>query len=582
MWESKKEIDILVDVLHQRAGETGDKTALLFLEQGEEENDKLTFADLDRDARQIASYLQSMCQPGERAMLIYPSGLDFVRAFYGCLYSGIIPIPTNPPGRNSSMQRLHMISKDAQASIALTTPEIVKLFDQEIKEFPELRSLKWISHDTFSSGLTSPWRRPNITLDSLAFIQYTSGSTTTPKGVTISFRNLSYNKNIIRELRKRELSADSVIVTWPPLFHDMGLLRGVIQGVFDNNLSVLMSPIAFMQRPARWLEAITKYKGTFSGGPNFSYEVCANKVSQEELAQLDLSSWKVASNGGEPIRIESQDRFARKFADCGFKYEAFYPCYGLAEATLLVSFYGGNLKPMAYPANRTALGEGRIDSCQSVEENCQLLVNCGPPILSTKIAIVDPETRLRCLPNKVGEIWVSGDNVGQGYWNRPEETERTFRARINDTEEGPFMRTGDLGFVHNGDLYVTGRYKDLIIIRGRNYYPQDIEYTVEKSHPVLQAGGGAAFNVNVGGYDQVIVLHEVRRQYKDYPDFDKVIKKIRLEVAKEHGLRVRAVVLIKHGTIPKTSSGKVMHHESRNKFLANELDILAEWRTPLR
>jgi acyl-CoA synthetase (AMP-forming)/AMP-acid ligase II len=582
MCESNKEIDILVDVLCQRAREARDKTVLLFLEQGEEEKDKLTYGDLDRDARKIASFLLSISKPGERALLIYPSGLDFVRAFYGCLYSGIIPIPTNPPGRNSSMQRLLRISKDAQASIALTTNEFVKYFDQEIKEFPDLRSLKWISHDNFASGLASLWKKPDITPDSIAFIQYTSGSTTTPRGVMISYRNLSCNKNLIRELRKRELSADSVIVTWPPLFHDMGLLRGVIQCVFDNNLSVLMSPIAFMQRPVRWLEAITKYKGTFSGGPNFSYDVCVNKVTPNKLAQLDLSSWKVASNAGEPIRIETQDRFARKFANCGFEYEAFYPCYGLAEATLLVSGYGGKGRSLTYPANRTALEEGRIDNCDPADKNCRPLVNCGPPLLDTKIAIIDPKTRLRCLPGKVGEIWISGDNIGQGYWNQPDETERTFRARIKDTGEGPFVRTGDIGFLHNGDLYVTGRFKDLIIIRGRNYYPQDIEFTVEKSNPVLQPGGGAAICVNVDGYEQVVVLQEVKRQYEEYPDFDEVIKKIRIEIAKEHGIRIHTVVLIKRGTIPKTSSGKIMRHESYNKFMANDLEIVAEWRAPIR
>ena len=576
-----KEIDLLVDVLQQRAQSDADKLAFIYLEQGEEESERLTFAELDRTARQIADCLLGVSRPGERALLIYPSGLDFVKAFYGCLYAGVIPIPTNKPGRNRSVQRLQVIGKDSQASMCLTTPEFLTLFRQQIQEFPEFNSLKWVSQEALEAGSESSWRRPEVDPESIAFIQYTSGSTRTPRGVVINYQNLSCNKDMIREGRGAELTPESIMVNWPPQFHDMGLIAGVIQGVFDAHLSVLISPIAFMQRPTRWLEAITKYRGTFSGGPNFAYELCVRKVTDEELLKLDLSSWKTAFNSAEPIRVQTQDLFVRKFSACGFEYEAFHPCYGLADATLVVSGYGGARETLVLPVERTALEEGKVVRCEPAEEiNFRLLVNCGQPLGNAEVVIVDPLTRERCEQDRIGEIWVSGDNIGEGYWNRPEDTEIYFQARIKNSEEGPFLRTGDLGFMQDGDLYVTGRYKDMIIVRGRNYYPQDIEFTVEKCHPAMQLGGGAAFRVTADSYEQLVVVQELKHQYEGSTDLDDVIKGIRLAIAREHGIRASTIILIRRGTIPKTSSGKIMRYECYNLFVENKLKVLAEWRAP--
>ncbi len=578
----KSPTPILVDALRQRAQDQPDKTAFIYLDQGEVESARLTFAELDRSARNIAARLQTLAQPGDRALLLYPSGLEFVQGFYGCLYAGIIPIPSNPPRINRSPLRLQSIVNDAQAALALSTPTFMKDLPRRIQQIPELEALHWIDHQDFDSLSDPGWQPPDLTPDSLAFIQYTSGSTASPRGVMISHRNLSYNHDVVADGRKRELSPDAVILGWTPIFHDMGLIMSVIQGVYDANLSVMMSPIAFMQRPARWLEAITQYKATITGGPNFCFDQCSEKVTPQERANLDLSSWKLAYNSAEPVRAQTQDRFYETFAQCGFKYETFYPCYGLAEATLLVSIYGNQKKTLTFPADRAALEEGRIvEADPEGGVNTHHLVNCGQPILEVQAAIVDPATQLRCPPGQVGEIWISADNVGQGYWNRPQDTQYYFQAMIQDTGEGPFMRTGDLGFIHQGDLFVTGRLKDLIIVRGRNYYPQDFELTVEKAHPALEPGGSAAFGVKVGGAEQLVVVSEIKREYRKSPQLDEAIKKIRLAIANDQGIRAYAVVLIRPHSLPKTSSGKIMRTAATQQFLNDELNLIQEWRAPV-
>jgi acyl-CoA synthetase (AMP-forming)/AMP-acid ligase II len=568
-----------VEALLNRAKVEPDRLAFIFLEQGEVEAERLTFTELDRGAREIAAYLQTISEPGERALLIYPTSLDFVKAIYGCLYAGIIPVPTNPPGLNRSARRLDTIAKDAQARLALSTPEFLKAFEHRDEHFPELHGLQWVNHASFKAHPDLAWQKPDLSPQKIAFIQYTSGSTSIPKGVMVSYRNLWHNHEHERDFRKHEMGEDSVNVTWAPIFHDMGLILGIFEGVFDGNLSVLLTPVAFIQKPVRWLNAISKYHGTFSGGPNFAYEVCVNKTSPEERQGLDLSSWRLAYNGAEPVRPETQANFSQMFASCGFKPEVFGPCYGLAEATIIVSGYAGAKKTLTLPVRRDSLEQGKIVPCDPNDcRNCQDLVDCGPPLAGIQAAIVNPVTCMRCPPGEVGEIWISGGNNAEGYWNRPKETEATFRAVIKDTGEGPFLRTGDLGFIQEGDLYVTGRIKDMIIIRGRNYYPQDIELTVEKCHPAIQPGGGAAFSIHLNGTEHLAIVFEVREKYRGGQTWEEIIQKVRAEVAREHGIRAYAVSLISRATISKTSSGKIMRSECRNAFLNNQLETIAEWR----
>lgn len=571
-----------VEILQRRAAETPNRLSHMLLGATEAENQSLTYSQLDAEVKKMAAYLQSVAEPGQRALLVYPTSLDFVIAMYACLYAGVIPIPTNPPGMNRSAQRLEAIARDAQAALVLTTPEYQRAFLLEAEQFPQFAALKWVTRETVEAGGAHSLQIPKITPQSIAFMQYTSGSTNIPKGVIISYRNLSYNAHAIRQTRKYELSEESTALNWAPLFHDMGLLVSVFQTVIDGTKSLMMSPIMFMQNPVSWLRGIHKYRVTASGAPNFAYELCIHKIPPEKCEGLDLSSWKLAYNSAEPVRAETQEAFAKKFAPFGFRPEAFAPCYGLAEATLEVSAYTGEPKTITLTIKRSDFEEGKITPVESAEEkNTLTMVSSGAPLADIRVLIADPHTRKRRADDEVGEVWLAGGNIAEGYWNRPEDTKHTFGAHTSDTHEGPFLRTGDLGFMHDGHLYITGRLKDLLIVRGRNYYPQDIEITVEKTHPALRPGGGAAFSITENGTERLVVVHETQRREMEGVDWNEVIKAIRANIAREHGIRAHAVVLIRRATIAKTSSGKIMRSEMKRQFLANELQVVAEWRAPV-
>jgi len=571
-----------IDALQQRAQEDPDRLSHLILGAKEEENHGYTYSQLDRAVKEMAAYLQRVAEPGERALIVHPTGLEFITAMYACLFAGVIPIPTNPPGMNRSAQRLDAIARDARAALVLTTPEYQKAFMDSADQFPDLAALKWVTRDALRQASGFSWQPRTVRPEDTAFIQYTSGSTNVPKGVVISYRNFSHNMHALHATRGREYSRDdSVGLIWTPLFHDMGLLIGVFLALVDRTPSLLMSPIQFMTNPLLWLRAIQKYKATGSGGPNFAYDLCVNKIPLEKCEGLDLSTWKIAYNSAEPVRAETQSRFAKKFSAFGFDPRAFAPSYGMAETTLVISFYTGEEKTLVQRINRNDFEQGKIVLTESNDPKEYVeAVSSGKPLVDYDVAIVNPHTRRRCEANEVGEIWVNGDSVGEGYWNRPEETERTFGARIEGEEGGPYLRTGDLGFLHMGHLYVAGRLKDLVIVRGRNYYPQDVELTVERTHPLLRQGGGAAFAVSAGNTEGLVAVHEVQRREADGVNWDEVIKQIRANIAREHGVRASAVVLIRKSSLPKTSSGKIMRSETRRKFLENELEIVAEWRAP--
>jgi acyl-CoA synthetase (AMP-forming)/AMP-acid ligase II len=568
-----------VEVLQKRAQQTPDRLSHLLLGMTENEDQSLTYSQLDAAVRRMAAHLQSVAEPGQRALLVYPTGLDFITGMFACLYAGIIPIPTNPPGLNRSAVRLEAIAQDAQASLVLTNQEFQTAFQSMADQFPNFAALKWVTRESDTGGHSL--QIPHITPQTTAFIQYTSGSTNIPKGVVISYRNLSQNIHALRQTRKTEYSDDSVILTWTPLYHDMGLLIGIFLTPMDGTPSILMPTIQFMKNPLNWLRNIQKYKATASGGPNFAYDLCVNKIPIEKCEGLDLSSWKIAYNSAEPVRAETQAKFAEKFSQFGFDPRVQAPCYGMAETTLVISFYIGEPKTVTYRCNRADFEEGKLVPPKSDDPRDTVeLVSSGIPLVDYQIAIVNPKTLERCQPDEVGEVWIHGDSVGEGYWNRPEDTKHTFGAHIAETHEGPFLRTGDLGFMQGGHLYITGRLKDLLIVRGRNYYPQDIEATVEATHPVLRAGGGAAFAVSEDNVEQLIVVHEVQRRDVEGLDFNDLIKQIRANIAREHGIRAHAVVLIRRASISKTSSGKIMRSETKRLYLDNGLEIVAQWRAP--
>jgi acyl transferase domain-containing protein/acyl-CoA synthetase (AMP-forming)/AMP-acid ligase II/acyl carrier protein len=519
--------------------------------------------------------LQKMGATGERALVLYPPGLEYVAAFFGCLYAGIVVVPAYPPRLNQKLLRLQNIFSDAQAKIALTTRSILSGIERHFMAAPELSDLQWLIDEDVPLSIESEWQEPVVTSDSLAFIQYTSGSTGSARGVMLSHGNLMHNLSVIRV--GFQIPPETIAVFWLPSYHDMGLIGGVLEPMYVNAPGILMSPASFLQQPIRWLQAITRYKGTISGAPNFAYQLCVDRIAPEQRASLDLSSWGVAFCGAEPIRHETLERFAEAFEPCGFRKEAFYPCYGLAEATLLVSGTVGPAVPKSIAVKRDMLEQGRVVQATTDEQGVRTLVGCGNALLDQRIIIADSEAFTRRLPDRVGEIWVSGPSVGLGYWNRLQETEKTFTAYLKDTGEGPFLRTGDLGFVNDGKLFVTGRLKDLIIIRGRNHYPEDIERTVEQLHPALRIDHGAAFSVELAGEERLVVVYEVERKYRN-SELVEVFSAIRRAVAADHELQVYAVVLVRTLSIPKTSSGKIKRQDCRRKFLEGNLKVVQEWR----
>ncbi|NEP61535.1 MAG: AMP-binding protein, partial [Symploca sp. SIO2G7] len=572
----KHQFSTLVDLLRYRSLHQPDRIAYTFLLDGEISSISLTYQELDQKARGIAAVLQRQGFTGERALLLYPPGLEFVAAFFGCLYAGVIAVPVYPPKRNHHSNRLQGIVTDAQAKIVLTTKSILSNFDQALTEKITLATLCCIVTDEIDSNQVNDWQPLPIDTETLAFLQYTSGSTGTPKGVMVSHGNLLHNLSLI--YRCFEHTPNSRGVIWLPLYHDMGLIGGVLQPIYGGFPVTLMSPVAFLQKPIRWLQAISRYKATTSGGPNFAYEFCVNKIKPEQLASLDLSSWEVAFTGAEPVRVQTLERFAQTFAACGFRQQAFYPCYGMAETTLLVS---GGLKakaPIIQFVDGTELSQNRVVSNVDSHRNSQKIVGCGNSWFDQKIAIVNPESLTECKDTEVGEIWVSGGSVAQGYWRQIKQTEQTFRAHLADTGKGPFLRTGDLGFLLDGELFVTGRIKDVIIIRGQNYYPQDIELTVQKSHPALRVDCGAAFTVEYQDSERLVIAQEVERRYLRNLEVEEVIGAIRQEIVQEHALQPFAILLLKTSSTPKTSSGKIQRYACKAGFLENSLDVVGEWR----
>jgi acyl-CoA synthetase (AMP-forming)/AMP-acid ligase II len=550
---------------------------------------------LNRQARAIGALLQTYGARGERVLLLYPTGLEFIAAFFGCLYAGAIAVPVPPPNLaqpQKTLLRLPTIANDAKPSMALTTSSILSRVESLFAQTPELQTMRPLASDKVAISLARDWQDPAVTGNSLALLQYTSGSTTTPRGVMVSHRNLIRNSSNVQGAF--EVTSDTVSVTWLPAFHDMGLTNGIIQPLLEGRRCYLMSPQSFLQRPLRWLQAISRYRAAVSGGPNFAYELCIRRTTPEQREALDLSSWYAAYNGAEPVRADTLRRFTATFASCGFRPRFFYPCYGLAEATLIVS--GGRLheEPVLCTAEAIALERNRIVETSEGQRNARTLVGCGHAMPGTRIVIVDPETSTPCAPDAVGEIWVSGPTIAHGYWNRHEETDRTFQAGLAGGGAGPFLRTGDLGFLRDGELFVTGRLKDLIIIDGRNVYPQDIELTVEQSHPAMRPGCCAAFSVD-SNEERLIIAAEVDRRYqsglhdgrnaqgmearapangRSPLDVDAVVRAIRRAVAEEHDMRAHAVVLLRAGSIPRTPSGKVQRRVCKASFLNGTLGQL--------
>jgi acyl-CoA synthetase (AMP-forming)/AMP-acid ligase II len=564
--------DTLVTLLRTRSAEQPGTQAAAFLDDARDAVDAVTYAELDRKARAIGAALQRAGAASERVLLLFAPGLEFVAAFFGCLYGGAVAVPAYPP-RPRTLGRLRAMVDDARPIVILSTTDVHALVAEYLAEEPGLAALPWLLSDTLEiAPLAEQWATPLVRPGDLAFLQYTSGSTSIPRGVMVTHRNLLDNAALIQAAFGT--TADSVGVSWLPLYHDMGLIGGILQPIYAGFRLTLMSPLTFLQRPYRWLEAISKTGATVSGGPNFGYDLAVRKITEEQRASLDLSRWQVAFSGAEPVRAETIRRFTETFAECGFRPEAWYPCYGLAEATLFVTGGPAGRGARFLTVSAAALEKGRAEPGQQGEAT-RTLVACGQQWPEHGVLIVDPETQEPKAAGEVGEIWVSGASVAEGYWGREAESDEIFRARPNGTDAGLYLRTGDLGFLDRDDVFITGRIKDLIIVDGRNHYPQDVEQTVEAAHVALRENGSAAFSVENGAEERLIVVAEVEREHmpgrKGAAPVSEILAAARRAVAEQQQVALRELVLIKTGHLLRTTSGKVQRRACRQAYLEGTL-----------
>jgi acyl-CoA synthetase (AMP-forming)/AMP-acid ligase II len=564
-----------VELLQLKAQEQPKDLAFTYLNENGGQEATLSFHELNCRAKAVGGYLQSVAKPGERVLLFFPSGLDFIVSFFGCLYAGLIAIPVFPGKREVSLKNIQRIILDAQVTVCLTNKPIYLKINNFHFQNTHLTNLPWKLIEDLAYQNEFDWDQPTIHKNDLALLQYTSGSTGHPKGVMVSHENLISNSEMIRV--GFEHTKETVFVGWLPLFHDMGLVGNVLQPLYLGIHSVLMAPSTFVANPFLWLQAISKYRGTTSGGPNFSYDLCANKITPEEAATLDLSSWENAFIGAEPIFACTMEKFHQTFKPCGFRWDAFYPCYGMAEATLFIS---GGKKSDPPTLHKTKKNEFKDSSGISPAEDKKMektYIGCGKTWLDQEALVVDPETLLPCSENQEGEVWVRGDNVTQGYWNQPLETNKTFNNFVDDGR-GPYLRTGDLAFINQGELFITGRIKDIIIINGRNHYPQDIEKTVERSHPSIRMHSIAAFSVEKETSERLAIGCEVKRKYVRNYDFEEIYCSIRTAIFENHAIDTTAIVLLKPGSIPKTSSNKIKRGLCRKYFSNGGFNKIGQWK----
>ncbi|MGB3402922.1 MAG: fatty acyl-AMP ligase [Microcoleaceae cyanobacterium] len=570
----------LVELLRDRAASEPTQLAYTFLADGQTESGDLTYQQLDQQAAAIAAQLQTQITPGERVLVVYPysAGLEFIAAFFGCLYAGAIAVTINPPTKSETIPKVIERLNDCEASVVLTTQSFLTQLKHYLSKKPELsaavNSVPWVATDTLPLSIAVGWKQPAITPETIAFLQYTSGSTGQPKGVMVTHSNVLHNSAIIHQCFGHTPNSQGVI--WLPMFHDMGLIGGVIQPLYGKFPVALMSPIALIKQPLRWLEAISRYQATTSGGPNFAYDLVCRQVKPDQLKKLDLSHWQVAFSGAEPVRPQTLERFAQTFAPCGFRPEAFYPCYGMAETTLLISGGVKTVAPVVEWVDSVALEENQVNFVDSQHPNARGIVSCGRTWQGDEVAFINPETLTAMADLQVGEIWFRGAGVGLGYWNKPEETQNTFQAYLG--QQGPFLRTGDLGFLHNGELFITGRIKEMMILWGRNRYPHEIEQTVEQSHPALRPDCSAAFSIELEGEERLVVAAEVERRFFRQLNSTAVIEAIREAINTHHTVDVYSVVLLKPASIPKTSSGKIQRRACRQQFLEGSLKTIAQWQ----
>ncbi|MGE7437196.1 fatty acyl-AMP ligase [Kitasatospora sp. NPDC001175] len=565
----------LTEILARRAEETPDQVAYVHLVNGEEPGEQTTYRELHDAVRGRAAALARLAGSTPSAVLMYPTCLEFIRGWLACATAGLQGAPVQVPTREYGVQRLRGIADDAGTTLVLTTRAVREQVLADFGGLPDLAGLELIATDELpASG--EPARLPGVSLSDVALLQYTSGSTGSPKGVMVTHANFWANAEETDALWP--VGDDGVMVSWLPFFHDMGLMLGVVLPLWSGHPAYLMGPEAFIRRPARWVEALSRFRGTHTAAPNFAYDLVVRSGGPRH--PVDLSHWRVAINGAEPVRAATVERFTEAFAEYGLPPAAMAPAYGLAENTLKVAGCPPEIRAAALRLDAEALRTGRVVPVPAADERGEdrptaSVVSCGTVVGDTRVRIVDPATGRAVGSDRVGEIWVDGPCVTAGYIGREEETERVFRARITG-EEGAvtYLRTGDMGFVRGDELYVTGRLKDLIIIKGRNHYPQDIERTVESSHPLLRPASSAAFPVEDGEREAVVVVVEADTAVLKRMAEDEMVAAVREAVRRNHRIDLDEVVLIRRGNLPKTTSGKVRRRYCRDLYLAGRLQRL--------
>jgi len=578
--DTSAELPTLVAIVRHHAKHFPEDEAFTFLVDGDSKRDTITYAELDRRARAIAALIRKNAEPGDRALLLFPPGTDYITSFFGALYAGVIAVPAYPPDPNPkrlkrTLPRLQAIVADSGSTVILTDSMINRMAKGLFGLAPEFATMTWLPTDKLEDGLEDGWEAPNIYTDSIAFLQYTSGSTGTPRGVMLTHANLLAEIEAVHEKFGHE--PNSIATHWLPPYHDMGLIGAILTPIHGAFPALLMSPMAFLRRPKRWLNAIasTPDRRVSAGGPNFAFELMLRKTKPEERAALNLAQWKVAYTGAEPIRASTLRKFEEAFAVAGFEPTHHYPCYGLAEATLLVTGadHWGTAVTESFDAD--ALHQRKI-APPSSPEKARELVSSGSVAPNHVLKVIDPDTLEECDATTIGELWVQGPIVAKGYWNMPERSEREFRASIKGQEDtGTWLRTGDLAFIRDDEVYIAGRIKDMIIIRGANLYPQDIEEAVEDAHEFVRKGCIAAFAFDKNDEEVLGLVTEVDARDPSF-DAEAVIAAIRKTVTADFQVDPDAVVLITAKSIPKTSSGKIQRHAAKNGFLDGSLEVVAQ------
>lgn len=590
----------LPEIVQDRASATPDARAYTFLEDGERDGDALTWSTLAIRSRNLAAAIARSARPRSRVLLLFPPGLEFVPAFFGSLRARTIAVLAYPPAGTRAdrvIARLRGVAADAAFSLVVAPGAVFAKRDAVAAFVPELADVPWLNSDEAAS-CAGPIDAGTADVTDVALLQYTSGSTSKPRGVMVTHGNLLHN--LASSARLANHGAGSVAVTWLPVNHDMGLIDGVLQPAFSGFPVAIMSPAAFLQRPARWLQAISRLRATHSGGPDFAYGLCAARVGRDDRAALDLSTWRTAFNGSEPVRYATMEAFQRAFGECGFRWEAFRPAYGLAESTLLVTSSGADEDPHLFHADGEALRSGIAESAAAGRASVTL-VSCGSSPDGTTVAIVDPVRLTRCAAGRVGEIWVHGDSVAAGYWQSENAqaglkacatyasdtaatfasvTAETFEARIADGDDRQFLRTGDLGFIRGGHLFVTGRIKDLLIVRGVKHYPQDVELTVEHAHPSIRPHGSAAFTYQQHGQPSVAIVAEIGRRADksawSRAELPAIADAVAQAVCAAHGFVPGTIALVEAGALPRTTSGKAERYRC-TPLLDDHAFLLHRW-----